>query len=180
MKIELTDVKDDGEGHWVIGRVITLDDGTKHEGVYVLPHDILEWRAAEYDIDPEDTETLLDMVLAEHHLELSDPVPVLFTANTVSEAREQHLNNCAQAKLRTRMSTRGKDHVLNVVRERSLRNPEVVEVKRQIARYVREQHKMISAMSRGNSTQTETARLTKLREHASQIKRGRSQDAQLD
>ncbi|GAB2918765.1 hypothetical protein ACFMQL_20590 [Nonomuraea fastidiosa] len=40
-------------------------------GVMIMPHSIFEWRSAAYGIDPEDHETLLDVVL--HEIGIPDP-----------------------------------------------------------------------------------------------------------
>ena len=89
--------------------------------IHIMPPDVFEWRAAEYDLDPEkDFETLLDMVLhgpfipdpedpRNHAIDAAgltspattdvgsvvqkgDPVPThLYNAETVEKARRAHL-----------------------------------------------------------------------------------------
>ena len=69
---------------------ITHDDGTVDKIAHALPVDILETRAAEYGIDPTDTDTLLEIVLYENYLppqEPDDPT-TLYNAETVQEARD--------------------------------------------------------------------------------------------
>lgn len=63
----------DGEEEAVCWRVIVKDaSGSGH--THVFPADTLAWRAAEYGIDPTDTQTLLDIVLHEPFLpDLDDP-----------------------------------------------------------------------------------------------------------
>ncbi|GAA2618699.1 hypothetical protein SMC26_40260 [Actinomadura fulvescens] len=59
---------------------------------HVFPADTLEWRAAEYGIDPTDVDTLLDIVL--HEPFLADPAPdaiTLYNAPTIDDARAAHL-----------------------------------------------------------------------------------------
>lgn len=46
------------------------EDGFKH--MHVFPKDTLEWRAAEYNIDPADVDTLLDIVLHEPFVDPQD------------------------------------------------------------------------------------------------------------
>ncbi|MER7814553.1 hypothetical protein [Streptomyces sp. NPDC096153] len=54
-------------------RVRTLTP-TGHVHEHIFPTTTLEWRSAEYGIDPEDTETLLDVILHEPFLpDLDDP-----------------------------------------------------------------------------------------------------------
>lgn len=63
--------------------------------LYFFPLDILEWRAAEYDIDQDDVDTLLDIVLNEPFLEeATDP----YAAATGAEGREAHRARIAELK----------------------------------------------------------------------------------
>lgn len=75
---------------------------------HCFPKDTLEWRAAEYGLNPADTTTLLDIVLAEPFLTPADHLPgeSLHDAPTIEAARTAHVARCAQAKLRGRVSTR--------------------------------------------------------------------------
>lgn len=65
---EITDVldyiKQNGRSEWQIW--YRRDDGRIH--VHAMPKNIFEARAAEYDIDPEDKYTLLDVVMYEPHI----------------------------------------------------------------------------------------------------------------
>lgn len=71
---------------------LTQDDGTTILFEYTFPDDTLEWRAAEYEIDPTDLDTLLDIVLYEPHLPADDqPELSLHHAPTVKSARDRHL-----------------------------------------------------------------------------------------
>lgn len=51
---------------------ITNDDNSKELQLHIMREDTLEWRAAEYDIDPEDRDTLIDMVIYEPYLDPND------------------------------------------------------------------------------------------------------------
>lgn len=70
-------------------RELILPDGSTILNQFVFPKDTLEWRAAEYQIDPRETDLLLDIVLYESIMP-QDPqtIPVLYTADSVDEARE--------------------------------------------------------------------------------------------
>lgn len=125
---------------WVIDGWEFNDDGTPllHEsGQHMrrrlhFPTDTLEWRAAEYGIDPADTATLLDVVIAEFFMEPGDydGQPHLFDGmSDLDTARTAHLARCAKVKLRHRLTTRGKQHPLERVRAESPIHPEVVKVK---------------------------------------------------
>jgi hypothetical protein len=65
-----------------------------------MPTVTLEWRSAEYGIDPADVDTLLDVILHEPHIPLTDDGsgpryadngPDLWTAESTTAAREAHL-----------------------------------------------------------------------------------------
>lgn len=96
------------DGRWTVTRQFFHDDGTIEDGVHVFPLDTLEWRAAEYNIDPGDVDTLLDIVLMEPYLTPEDWALGfrLHDAPDVATARQDHLARCARVKLRHRVSTR--------------------------------------------------------------------------
>lgn len=107
------------------------------QGGHCFPKDIFEWRAAEYDIDPTDMDTLVDIVLSEPFLNDSDYTAgeTLHDAPDLTTAREAHKSRCARGKLRGRITTRGKiahkDGILHKLRTESLMDKEVIEVKRE-------------------------------------------------
>lgn len=68
----------------------------------LVPRDALEWRAAEYQIDPPDTDLLMDVVLYETELPRTEEIPVLYTAETIDEAREVHVGRVKELKERIR------------------------------------------------------------------------------
>jgi hypothetical protein len=132
VKIEFGRAEDDGKGHWVVEVFKTHEDGRREEGVHIFPYDAMEWRAAEYNIDPNDRETLLDIILTEPYLETetADPQRTLFVAETVQDARAHHLERIAAAKLKHGISTKEKNHPLAVVRDQSPIRPDVIAEKR--------------------------------------------------
>lgn len=67
-----------------------------------IPEDTLEWRAAEYQIEPTEIDLLMDIVLYEGGMPQEEPVPVLFTAATVDEAREIHIGRILAYKKKIR------------------------------------------------------------------------------
>lgn len=143
MKIVIDKVeREDGRDRWRIEKTITADDGTTSRLLFILPTDAMEWRAAEYGIDPADTATLLDIVLAEPHL-TPDEWSVghqLHDAPDIPTARQHHLARCAAAKLRVRMSTRAKGSPLERVRAESLMDPEVIAIKAEHVDLARRRH----------------------------------------
>lgn len=67
--------------------------------LFTFPEDTLEWRSAEYQIEPDQTDLLMDLVLYEGML----PGPsVLFTAGTIEEAREVHVGRVLDLKSKVR------------------------------------------------------------------------------
>lgn len=82
-----------------------LPDGNGGTLLYLLtiPQDTLEWRAAEYLIEPSDTDLLLDVVLYEAFLPSEpDGIPMLMKASTVDEARDYHVGQVMAAKTKMR------------------------------------------------------------------------------
>ncbi|MFG3051911.1 hypothetical protein ACGFZP_13300 [Kitasatospora sp. NPDC048239] len=92
-----------GGTFWVV--VTTSQAGERHQ--HAFPTDTLLWRAAEYGIDPDDTETLLDIILHEPHITpaeaLAEPV-TLAAARTTGEAKTAHLARIAAVKARRRIT----------------------------------------------------------------------------
>lgn len=132
-----------GEDSWVVEGLAHNDDGTTIRTVHLLPVDTLEWRAAEYGIDPADTATLLDIVLAEPYLSEEDWAAGyrLHDAPDIATARRDHLARCARAKLRHRLSTRTAGHPCRRVAEESPLHPEAIALKRQLVAQARAAHR---------------------------------------
>lgn len=111
--------------------------GYVEQSGHCFPKDIFEWRAAEYDIDPSDMDTLLDIVLAEPFLTEADysEGETLRDAPTLEEARQAHVARCSQGKLRGRVTTRGKisqpGGLLYRIKTESFMDPEALSLKRE-------------------------------------------------
>ncbi len=160
MRVTFGEATQDSAGHWVVAVQRLHDDGTVQDGVHVFPADILEWRAAEYDVDPADTTTLLDIVLAEPYLTEEDhnTGSRLHDVGTVDGARADHLARCAKVKLRHRMTTRGAKHPLDKIRREAVLHPDALAIKRELVRRSREEHR------RQSTVDPEQARLSALRD----------------
>lgn len=151
MKVRFGESTLDGMGHWVVERVHTDDDGTVVTSQHFFPPDTLEWRAAEYGIDPSDVDTLMDIVLAEPYLTDQHWATgsQLHDANTIDQARADHIARCAAVKLAHRMSTRGKAaEPLRAVREHHEMHPEALAMKRELVARGREQHRQARIVDR--------------------------------
>jgi hypothetical protein len=132
VRIQFGDPINDGNGHWIVNRTIIHDDGTEENGIHAFPLDAMEWRAAEYDIDPADTQTLLDIILMEPYLLDSDMdgAQLYDGVSSLDKVREDHLARCARVKLRHRVSTRGSaNNALKIVRENSDMDLEAIKIK---------------------------------------------------
>ncbi|MDX3575991.1 hypothetical protein [Streptomyces sp. FL07-04A] len=98
---------------WTISNIIALQVGTEPcwqvsltrpdgtVGNHLMPTSTLEWRAAEYGVDPTDVDALLDIILHEPHMQTiddpqhgpryADDAPDLWTADNTTAAREAHV-----------------------------------------------------------------------------------------
>lgn len=61
-------------GNVEVANRVTDDQGSVTMVLHIFPPETLEWRAAEYGIDPSDVDTLLDVVLAEPYD--TEPAPL--------------------------------------------------------------------------------------------------------
>lgn len=82
---------------------------------YIFPKFAVAQRIAEYELDPNDVDTALDILLGEDGLN-STEVPALLTAETVEVARVNHVRGCAERKLARRLSSRGIQNPLEIIR----------------------------------------------------------------
>lgn len=107
-----------------------LSPGQHVEHVVQMPHDQVLYRAAEYGIDPNDIDTLLDVVVCERFItrEWWAGDDHLFAAGSIDEARRLYLIEIARIKLKYRISTRSADkseagHPLNILRNAHVWKP---------------------------------------------------------
>lgn len=121
-------------------------DGATH--AYLISTVALEWRAAEYGIDPADVDTLLDVILHEPHIPMTDDGsgpryaddgPDLLSAENTSAAREAHLARIKNSPVRiTVKNAKGLDtiragHQPDEARIRAMR--EAVDTNRWVKRH---------------------------------------------
>lgn len=129
-KITIEDVRQE-RGHWEIPYTLTQDDGMEEKVLLVVAYDTLEWRAAEYNIPVTDLDTLVDIIVCEQFIEQEhfEGEKSLFKAATVDEAREEYLRKIAEIKLKYRVSTRGKSHPLQKLKNGVVFDPARVAIK---------------------------------------------------
>lgn len=96
-----------GENLWHLTTELTDDAGITRRIAHVIPETTFEWRVAEYDLDPSDGDTLLNMVLYEPYLE---NVPTqgspLWNSPTIKVARQLHLNRITALRGAGRLTSR--------------------------------------------------------------------------
>jgi hypothetical protein len=93
-----------GELGWNIRSSMKFQ-GEEKVGGHFFPDSALAIRAAEYGIDPNDINTLLDVLLNEVFIVREEP-------HYVAETRATYLRRCALVKLRHRLSTRPNSRTL--------------------------------------------------------------------
>jgi hypothetical protein len=100
------------------------------ERVHLFPLDTLEWRAAEYEIDPADRQTLLEIVLYEPLLDghSHEHPKHLYRAGSIAEAREYHLGRIAALKAKHPLVDAA--NLLDAVRTGCAMHPEAISLKR--------------------------------------------------
>lgn len=122
-----------------VEREMVRDDGSIIIGHHKFPVDTLEWRAAEYGIDPADLDTLLDIVIHEPFLGDPDrPDLALHEAPTVEEARAYHLERIKKIKDKSKKVKASKaDPVREQVKELAVMNPEAIKIKEKMVGKIR-------------------------------------------
>lgn len=140
MMIELLYAEDHGEDKMLIATNIT-QNGETTKVAYIIPRETWEWRVAEYDLDPEDTETALDILLHSPHVNIPQGEG-LYDGVTVEAAREALLsrvrdhrkNSDTEKAARTALRKASDPEV--AVRGQILgllhKDPEVIAVKREV------------------------------------------------
>lgn len=116
-------------------RVVTRapgDGGITH----IFPKAALEWRAAEYGIDPADVDTLLDVVLHEQLMDddtAAENARALASAASTAEARQAHTARIAAVKQGTaRIVLDDKSSPLDAIRARPGITVDGVRAKREL------------------------------------------------
>ncbi|MET8826107.1 hypothetical protein ABZX40_13625 [Streptomyces sp. NPDC004610] len=94
-----------------------------HGVTHLFPKETLEWRAAEFGIDPDDVDTLLDLVLHEAFIDdAADGPPVaVMAARSTAEARQaqaDRIDAVVKAARETIIFDRAKTSPLDVIRQR--------------------------------------------------------------
>lgn len=152
-RYEVREVQDRGH-YWQVVYDVRYEGGAVAEHGHSIPKETLEWRAAEYDLDPDvDFEQILDIVLAEPYIDQTEsPGTVageeLHDAPDIETAKSRHVSRCARAKLKYRISTRANkaaarasdalSNPLDIIREQAVIDKDVVLVKKEYVKRLRE------------------------------------------
>lgn len=126
MTMCIVDVGEDGDS-FVVRRSHNGDPEIPH----VFPKDTLEWRAAEYGLDPEDVDALIRIVLYEPLLpdhNIRNPKH-LYNALSIAEARTAHLAGIDAAHKAHPIEDPG--NKLDFVRRNHWMHPEAIQLKRE-------------------------------------------------
>lgn len=87
----------------LIRELTDQETGETHLNMLVFPEDAMEWRAAEYQIEPSETDLLMDVVLYELFIpRVEGELPILLTAPTIKDARLQHIDRVMAVKEKLR------------------------------------------------------------------------------
>jgi hypothetical protein len=153
--MDIISVEDQGDRFAVLRR----HNGV--EGVHLFPKDALEWRAAEYEIDHYDFDTLLGIILYEPLLDDHSHLHPkhLYSAGSVAEARDFHLGRIR--KLRNANPLNDPDDLLRrVVWPNHHMNDEAIDIKR---RHVQHNRRVVTAERARRGADPEAARIDGLR-----------------
>lgn len=89
MKVTLVDVQEYDQNHLLAALEVADEEGNTVRVAHVMPKDAAEWRVAEYGLDPNDHDTLIDVLIHEGHVHAAiAPEDSLHLAPTVEHARE--------------------------------------------------------------------------------------------
>lgn len=129
-KIEILDVTSD-DSKWHIIYEETADDGAVKKVKLVAPLDMMEWRAAEYNLNPNNIDQLIDIILCEQYIPQShfESDKGLFKVGDIAEARAEYLRLIAEIKWHYRLTTRRKDSPVSYIRNRAIHNPSAIALK---------------------------------------------------
>lgn len=159
--------------------------------LFIFPEDTLEWRSAEYQIEPDQTDLLMDIVLYEGMLPGPPGPPILFTAATIEEARETHVARVLALKAEVRPVARSwksqpervnrlrkagvdqewldlvtTDDALDPIRAGHLMSPEVIVEKALLVRDTRRraaEDREIKSRRRGSADRAQAIRAARVR-----------------
>lgn len=83
---------------------------------YIFPHSTLGWRSAEYGIDPTDIDTLIHVVIHEHHMfDLTHTDPTFLWNTDQETARKAHLRRVGE--VMAKVTHHDPDNHLDVIRK---------------------------------------------------------------
>jgi hypothetical protein len=105
----VADLQTRGQVYVHVARMLDREEDGTIQAAVIMPPDTLAIRAGEYGLDPADTQLLLDVVLHETFISYPDDEHPLWTAPTIGEARERHLDEVATVRARHEAFGKGWD-----------------------------------------------------------------------
>lgn len=166
------------------------DDGVERRYAHVMPKDTIEWRAAEYGLDPDaDLDTIQDIILHERFSEIP-PGRGLYDAPTVEDARAAILDVVAAARSRSQAARAGRlpaaalkarDQTTGDARKAwralSVVDPEAIKLKQTMVARGREEQRALREQRESGNIPAPEERLAGLRKQLEFIERGKPAEA---
>jgi hypothetical protein len=178
MDIEYLDTTD--EERIVVG--LRMEDGTLHGCSFA--RDTVEWRIAEYDLDPDDLDAVVEAVIYEQMAPPAEKGKGLADAPDIATAREEWKRRVGVAKKarpltakRTRGVAEDVSEPFAFIKGACEVNPEAIQIKRELVRQGRERHAVRRVLA---EQQRPPSRLDRLRDQlatADRMKKGRHVNA---
>src|SRR5688572_28711890 len=138
MNVTKMPVGPSGVTNWMVRYEITRDTGEKkiealidpsHQHfIHVFPEERILSLIAEYGLDPDNMEDVMDVLLAEPFLDPQDGEPTLFADEDPEIIREAHRRRAARAKLAVRLTTRGIENPVEMLRNIPLDRSKIAEI----------------------------------------------------
>lgn len=123
--------------HWMVKYTVQREKGEEllfghrispeHDVfLHLFPEERISTLVGEYNLDPTDMDEVMDLLLSEPFVDESDGEPTLYSGAEPEVVKEAHLRRCAKAKLAIKLSTRGVQNPVEMVRSAPL-NSDLVE-----------------------------------------------------
>jgi len=114
-----------------------------------FPSALLEWRAAEYGIDPQDPDTLLDIAIHERFFSLDTNDPNFLYNTDEKTARDVHLSRVAEVKRAAVL--KDPDGLLEQIKQNHLRRHNTADHKARQAHVAELRHRKIMSLKKGQT-----------------------------
>lgn len=113
---------------------------------HIFPDDQISFMMAAYDVD--DVDEVVDMILADPFLD-EDPGPALYSGRPAEDIRTEHRSRCARGKLKSKLSSRGIENPVEMIRSSVVVDKEAIKARRKEIRETRQQVQSLKGKNRG-------------------------------